>query len=1412
MHCRIAILFCCVVISVAAAITMVSAHGDNHHHHHDDDDHDEHDHVHVGGRHHDSPPESEAAAATKLEHPEWEQHRVAFPPRTPMRIVQLDFAAKQKKRSVDDHNNEGDDDNDINVCDAIEVGDVWDVDIGAPGPSSLFKVDIKNNKPCESAAEQEGDEKEEEGKGGGGGCFSANSAAQHLAPFARSEHGMLGAYTKHELQHHIWVLYKVEEDELLQMNGDSGNNNKLLNRQERKKRTGSKRRRWVSSSFADPRLHVGEARTQKHDAVQHKEQHHVFYVEGEESHNLRLPRSVATIYVACGVGPGNGFQFRSFDVHQLHKEAPKVVPGTLRAPGPLLRRNRNKNNNHDNNHGEKNQNREAEEQAATAAASASASGGATVWPVVRMERISGPPRTQLNIIFLSAGFTKEQEGKYNQSLAAAIEFFDPRLTDKAADPDLYSMHMSVPWDRYFPFTNVYSVWQASKQEGASRPKTGLKVDNNLGCFHPETIERACTCQRKLVMALADMTPAKPLTYPDQSVIVTIVNTPIYGGSAQFRSGSEGYHVSYFYQGRDPATTASSSSSGTASAPTPPTSSGSSSSSSDSTTTFDKLKYASLIKHEVAHAYGSLFDEYDIGTATTSKMDLPNCAQEANNPPWSAWAAIFADKTKSEKYKTGIRQPDLYGIASSALPVCGYSNYYKPNSNCMMQNLRDYFMCPVCRDAATRTMFSLSNMKTSWPRSPTEDATLIIPQSDSNADVLQVSTGIVLHLPAYVVPDNSFVVRWFDAAGVEFTDAKYFGMASCPACLRLDAAYLTALPTDTLVLIKASIEDQTNFVLPSLRTGATFGKHFLQNATFKIKKVAAVDKATQFLQQKLPPKGSPVGFQSGVDDKLFYTECLPSAEAPEPICNLTFTPNEYKAPDSLGLELAGAQVWVYAVLGGVALVFLLFWVMMHWKFSSLEDQRPRPVLESKFVPIVQVIYNIMNVSSILFMLLAIATLVAAGVMYGNVSAVGQIVAWLGMALAIGIFIMGSIGFWALKMRSMRLVVVNGVCLYGGFTVLFAITALLMNVGNSIQDRRSYWNRNLRRMWVDQVANAPSRACGLQGMLECSGFYLSCGSVGASPEFCPANCDGPNLDNAVPCQKRIQDWIHNNYTNVMGVTLICSILMCFALLFNFIYFYNLVKLKADLRRSMMQRVKQSTMAQYGRAMEKDDPVLALMILQQLSGNEATKMLREFKRIDTSGDGELSPAEVFTFFKKTIPVRVNMEQIEYLFSIADKDNSGTISVGEFMALFTTGEEVAKRHYQDDPRARARIAAVSQSKEKSAANVSPSSSYRGQQQQYDPSLELVGGILDRWTPGGAVTAHAAPATTTAGFGGMAPTGGLKGGANAAAKKPPTPSSAPAPKPGPKQGAAAQRAVAAKDNDDVDMDELLGVPGNVEL
>eukprot|EP00659_Diplonema_papillatum_P015768 gene15768-24085_t len=191
----------------------------------------------------------------------------------------------------------------------------------------------------------------------------------------------------------------------------------------------------------------------------------------------------------------------------------------------------------------------------------------------RAIQIAGYVDEHPNFVFMSAGYVAGQEQI----------FFDD------VDLALTAMLEVEPWDKYLIICNIWAVFQASEEEGASKPSQGLVKENNLGCSYGRTIVRSLNCDYYSVVALAATAPAADLR-------IVLVNDALYGGT-----GGGGNAV--LYNGE---------------------------------------KMPPVLMHEIGHALGRLSDEYDYGYTERTDIALVNCwGGTQGEPPWQKWINIQA---------------------------------------------------------------------------------------------------------------------------------------------------------------------------------------------------------------------------------------------------------------------------------------------------------------------------------------------------------------------------------------------------------------------------------------------------------------------------------------------------------------------------------------------------------------------------------------------------------------------------------------------------------------------------------------------------------------------------------------------------------------------------------------------------
>jgi hypothetical protein len=862
----------------------------------------------------------------------------------------------------------------------------------------------------------------------------------------------------------------------------------------------------------------------------------------------------------------------------------------------------------------------------------------------------GPVDTQTNVVFISAGFLANQEKMFEQIVERLRDGFNPVRTRGNGFED---MHDSVPFDRYFSFYNVFTVFQPSNEAGATRALVGTNVDNNLKCYHPTTMERAITCNIELSMALASVSPAPVKTDPDRCVVVVIVNTNLYGGSAMYRRGL--LHLGHFYRGYTGSLTMTD---------------------VGQASDYDELKFNSLVKHELGHAFGNLFDEYDIGISEPTDQPLLNCQspQGVGHFKWQYWQSLLA-QTNSPYQLSG--QSD-FKVSSQPLSVCGYSNYYKPTSRCMMNAVRDYFYCPVCREAATRTILN-PGTSFQWPRVPRDQGIMYLLAANVPGDYAKVGAAY-LYLPQGLRAGQGFAVTWtwqFPGQAVQTHTPNLASTSTEVSSLFLSPERLQGAPTDELLLFNVTVTDSTNYYvapqnIPSI-TGLT------QNYTFQViiktsmptidgKYVSATNITDIVSLSNIPVDRPSTG--------TFYAViefCNTST------CNISFAADKYETPVMGEGVLGELENWVLIMQACIAVLFIGLWIWAFQYYKGKSSKVVRPVFRTQFTGIVNLVRRVMIFAAVMFMASSLAALGVSAYFYTKTTSLGKIIIIVGTVLSFGLYIMAFIGFWAVSYRSKKLVIVNGAVLYVGLTVLVICSALAISIGTQITDRKSYWNQNLEVFWRSLVQSSPDRACAIEGMLQCSGFYIACNTIVQSTEHCPSGCDLNNRQFGTGCQLLIRDYISQNYQMILIVCGSCVGLMFGGLLFNFIYFVGLAKLKRDIRRSNDRRLEQHA-HRTNSTMKQIDKCKALYILKTLDDGDLNHLMKEFRRIDEDGNGQLDRAEFLKFFTKALCYKPTSAEIDEIFRVADLDNDGTVSMDEFLCLFNTSGQAM----QQSPRTR--------------------------------------------------------------------------------------------------------------------------------
>ncbi|CUG69457.1 tetraspannin, putative [Bodo saltans] len=900
-------------------------------------------------------------------------------------------------------------------------------------------------------------------------------------------------------------------------------------------------------------------------------------------------------------------------------------------------------------------------------------------------RVAGPAERVNSIVFLSDGYLASDNQTFFDKVNSALSTIDASYND---EPTIQTMKATVPFGRYVAFWNVYAIFQPSPQAGASRPLYNLVVNDNLGCYHTPQLERAIACDRSKSMSLARVAPIPE--DPDNFLIVVLVNTVIYGGTGLFQAGT--IHIGQFFGGIV------------------------------GTTPMADNQYASLVNHECGHAFGQLLDEYAIGlTANAPYVQWSNCVQPSTSNgntwatplPWQLWIDIYTgtNATLIRQFTANYDSArDLlpqfgYGTLQTPQAVCGYNNYYKGSNNCMMNRLNDFFMCPQCREGYSKAIFN-TNFEYQWPRRPLLDQILVLSRFGTAAQGIAAG-GATLHLPASLDSAGSFTIEWRDENNVTIVRATD---ANCPTCLFIPASTLSTWPLDTIVTYSAIIRDQSVFIQPAARANIPM---MTQTAVFRMviptndpasgstpaPGSPATTPAPTSANASTPAPSTPivllgaasfdgnvtvslttslptttvgtftVNTVAGTVDRLgFYYQCVAYTSGINATCELgNGTASQYVYVSDID-ALAEYDAYVLYILAGVAVVLVFLWLYASMRYKKVAGRVVRPIFKTEFSAIVTLIRRVMMVSSVLFMVAAVGALVTSGYFYTKTSFVGKVIIIGGVIISLILYAMAFIGFWAITNRAKRLVMANGVVMIVAEVLLIAALALCNIVCEQIIDDYPLgdFDSQMTNWWRRNTADDPTYICGWQNELYCSGWgNYSCSGSFVDPTNCPPAASCSSNQYGTSCQVKINEIVDQWYPIVFAILIVCVVLMAFAVVFNYVYYFSLWSMKQQFRARNNERVYKAT-ARKGIARADVDKAKALHVLRTLDVGDLQHLVKEFRRIDEDGNGSLDMKELGIFFRKALCYKITMVELKQIFEAMDIDGDGTISVDEFLAVF--------------------------------------------------------------------------------------------------------------------------------------------------
>ncbi|KAJ9469326.1 Caltractin [Diplonema papillatum] len=855
---------------------------------------------------------------------------------------------------------------------------------------------------------------------------------------------------------------------------------------------------------------------------------------------------------------------------------------------------------------------------------------------------AGPVTSQNNVVFLSSGYTAAEEAQFHERVDEIVDFLKlpARVSTGFAN--------SVAFARYASLINIFSVFEPSPGSGASRPSTNLVVDSNLECTYGDPSssepERLLSCNMEKASALASTAPCGAEGKVNV-VVVTIVNSDLYGGAGLYYKRSSGTtyrHASFFRgfgeTGRD-------------------------------------VDYASLFFHEMGHAYANLYDEYSFEmTSRGDPVTTPNCAPAADpsGVRWAGWITLGS----SDEYLS---------VAADPVPVCGYTDYYKPSSNCIMEKLKATRLCPVCREA-TALAFYETGQDLAYPRCPLEGETVVLEQGEATW----------LHVNKRLVNMGDVAIEW-SLNGNQQVATEAASSLRVAACDAGGCGASGGLDLGTHVF-NVRIQDQTVWILEANRGGA-----MTKATTFTVRVVLLGTKSamTETVTDRTCDK---VIFDVGTDEAASYSSYCDASR--NQACELSYVTSPYQFTADLN-ELADMlEGQIFGIVGASIAMLVLFFLFV-WCFMARSNaKRAKCIFKADRPEYFERIRWTMVGSAAVCMCGAVAAITAGLVYYSRLGPIGKLLVFGSLGVAVALFVIAFVGFVAAWYRSKCALTLNGVLLFFCFIVATAWLIFAIVFYNSAEDDESWAQDALESLW-EWIGEDDAMLCSLEQALECSGWYRSCQRL-FSERYCPANCEATHSQSwaSVPCQSLLKDEFQDRWTIIVIISIFLSIAMLVAFILNFILRRNLNSYRNRVRRSLQSRAKKHSGA--GASMlsmkqaadaahaahphfvdesanasrlhaslrrasaypdsgdaKKESSESILDVIASLSSEEKRQLKKEFHRVDRNGDGMLDMKEFRLFLKTALMHDASVEEVQVVFDEVDKDGSGKIDFDEFVDM---------------------------------------------------------------------------------------------------------------------------------------------------
>eukprot|EP00756_Hemistasia_phaeocysticola_P061369 Hpha_TRINITY_DN4849_c0_g1::TRINITY_DN4849_c0_g1_i1::g.20324::m.20324 len=875
----------------------------------------------------------------------------------------------------------------------------------------------------------------------------------------------------------------------------------------------------------------------------------------------------------------------------------------------------------------------------------------------------------MNLIFVSAGYTSGGPS------SSALERFKANvrvgIQNLQFPQDFGLPEADIATARYFSTFNVFAVWQPSNQDGASKPAIGVSVDNNLRCTYGDgtarSPARALYCPRSTVMSIADVAPVSHLW--KNTVVIALVNDVDYGGTGVYREGVIKYGT--FYNGAMESADPSIQKTG-----------------------------ASLLYHELNHAFADLSDEYTVGLTYTRGF---NCGPTttATFPTYGEWgyyvkynAAVvgqtgYCDKNCAQ-HPTGLGwekwlpsqqgNPTTGQVSEVPQEGCYFDNWYRPGTGksweCLMRALAAPGLCPVCREAGSLQLYT-NGMDLTFPACPHpqwgkvwvaasgEASKVIFFVNDrlfGGANVGKVQTSVQWAVDTVVQAGSTD--SYFELSASTTNGGLAVGVHRVTAVLRDSSTWV--LPDHQPTSMRGVTVEWTVEVVASVGIIQSTLSSLSIPSSQQLGQCTNTGTFHQFLGASSTP-GYPrdttlSGTQynpylhyrscTGVVDPAeaaTYTcqcqsrsdcACIPDASNVPRKCELSYVARTYERPGGFTKTADSLEDKFFGVAGGVTVGVLVLLCMLFIVLVCFCDfkREPTAVLSQHFTKPVALARYIMLGAAVLFFLLAAGGLVAWGVLYNRVGVIARMALLIIGGLSVGTLFLAVWGFVAVYYRTLVMLMINGVFLAVAAILVAVAGIYLYATGYPANDSGSDVQEYWRGYWRDGIRDDPTEICEVQQEFECSGWDLPCTQF-LTPDNCPVNCEETNSRYFQTCKYTVLKYVHEWFPKIGSCFFVLFYCLASGCVLNFLLYTAIVE-SDNLYLAKVNYVL-------------DGPLQALFTFINLSADAGTaqhkskfqrRCLNLFNEFDVDTSGELDRTEFKAFFIKLLgldPGVLNQQQ---------------------------------------------------------------------------------------------------------------------------------------------------------------------------